>query len=173
MFTGKLITLKKVTMDDVDHFYQLWSNQNIMQYMAFDAIKSKVEAHAMMRNMLNGIDYQEELRMKIVNHDDVFLGCVGAPRLDFIRNMCEISFELLEEYQKQGYGYESVALFIDHLFDYYQFDYIEAIIFPFNEPSAKLLEKLGFSYEGRVNKYLKKNHQWYDVDVYHLRHPID
>lgn len=168
MFKGKQISLKKVSMDDVDNLYRLWSNQNIMQYMAFDAISSKIEAHTMMRNMLNGIDSQEELRMKIVDHDDVFLGCVGAPRLDFVRNMCEISFEVLEEYQKQDYGYESVELFIDYLFKSYQFDYIEAIVFPFNEASAKLLTKLNFRYEGRVHKYLKKNDQWYDVDVYHL-----
>lgn len=169
MFEGKLIKLQDVSMDDLDHFYQLWSNQNIMQYMAFNAIKSKVEAHGMMRRMLNGIDDEVELRMKIVDHDDVFLGCVGAPSLDLVRNMCEISFELLEEYQNQGYGYESVSMFIEYLFNEYQLDYIEAIIFPDNEASAKLLNKLQFSYEGRVRKYLKKNGRWYDVDVYHLR----
>lgn len=168
MFDGKLVNLRTVSMDDLEHFYELWSNQNIMQYMAFDAITTKAEAREMMLAMLHGINDQMELRMKIVDHEGIFLGCVGVPHLDLIRQMCEISFELLEEYHHKGYAYESVSMFIAYLFEHYQLDYIEAIIFPFNEASAKLLQKLAFEYQGRVRKYLKKNGRWYDVDVYHL-----
>ncbi|HSP87825.1 MAG TPA: GNAT family protein [Ignavibacteriaceae bacterium] len=43
---------------------------------------------------------------------------------------------------------------------------IEALVFSFNEPSKKVLEKAGFMLEGTMKKFYYKNYKFIDADIY-------
>jgi len=47
---------------------------------------------------------------------------------------------------------------------------LEAACLPSNAPSQRVLEKAGFTREGRARRYLKINGQWQDHDLFSLLH---
>ena len=60
----------------------------------------------------------------------------------------ELGFGIHRQYQRQGYGYEAVSNVIRTWFAQTDTEMFIAGHFPYNTASKKLIEKLGFTYEG-------------------------
>jgi ribosomal-protein-alanine N-acetyltransferase len=60
----------------------------------------------------------------------------------------------------------AVALVTDHLFTNAGLHRIEVAIRPENEPSNKLVKRLGFKFEGIRPKFLHINNDWRDHNIY-------
>ena len=61
---------------------------------------------------------------------------------------CTIGYRTDAEYRGQGYAYEAAAFLIPLIHESYGVKRIEADILEENEPSLRLIEKLGFEFEG-------------------------
>jgi [ribosomal protein S5]-alanine N-acetyltransferase len=66
----------------------------------------------------------------------------------------------------RGYGRESVALLVDHLFRATSVERVGATCDVDNVPSYRLLETLGFRQEGTLRSALFHHGRWHDVRVY-------
>ncbi len=73
-----------------------------------------------------------------------------------------------EPYARQGYMFESLCTLMPVLFEHYALRRVEAACIPKNIASASLLEKVGFSREGRAREYLCINGVWQDHLLYAL-----
>jgi len=62
----------------------------------------------------------------------------------------DIGFALLKRYRGNGYAYESASAVLEYGRDELGLDRIDAIVSPGNQASIRLLEKIGFQFEGRV-----------------------
>ena len=71
-------------------------------------------------------------------------------------------------YARRGYGRIAVDETVSHAFRGLGLHRVEAACQPENEPSARLLKKLGFQREGRARGYLRINGSWRDHDIYAL-----
>lgn len=78
---------------------------------------------------------------------------------------CKIGYKLDSEQTGKGYMSETIEALKRFIFGELQLNRIEANIVPGNEPSIKLIKKMGFREEGIAYKYLKINGKWED----HLR----
>jgi ribosomal-protein-alanine N-acetyltransferase len=67
-----------------------------------------------------------------------------------------------ERYARKGYMSEAVAGIVGHAFDEIGLHRIEAACLPSNEPSQRLLRRVGFTEEGFARGYLKINGRWED-----------
>ncbi len=63
---------------------------------------------------------------------------------------------------RHRYMHEGLSTLIPVLFNEYTLRRLEAACLPENVPSASLLEKVGFSREGRARQYLCINGNWHD-----------
>jgi [ribosomal protein S5]-alanine N-acetyltransferase len=79
---------------------------------------------------------------------------------------CQIGYKL--DYTTTGFGYmfEALQRIINMLFCDLRLHRIEAYIMPENEKSIRLIELLGFKFEGTAEKYMLINDIWED----HLRY---
>lgn len=75
---------------------------------------------------------------------------------------CFAGYALDSEYTNRGYMSEGLSAAVDYLFRMERLHRIEANIIPGNLPSQRVVEKLGFLYEGRARKYLFINGKWRD-----------
>lgn len=64
----------------------------------------------------------------------------------------EIGFRVNRDYQRRGYAYEALKAVIDTWFSQTDTQMITLSCYPFNTASRKLIEKLGFTYEGMIHK---------------------
>ncbi len=75
---------------------------------------------------------------------------------------CSLGYKFSQKYQHHGYATESLRKCIDLLQNEYNMHRIDAFIMPDNLSSLKLIERLGFTYEGTSRSYARINGRWTD-----------
>ncbi len=95
---------------------------------------------------------------------------IGGITMDNIKRgssqSASLGYWLAEEFARNGYMTESMNKIIDYGFKELNLSRLEAATLPENEPSRKLLEKVGFKYEGVAQSYLKIYGKWRNHIVY-------
>jgi len=81
---------------------------------------------------------------------------------------CYIGYNLDEKKTGKGYMTEAINTGIEIMFKDFGLHRIEGNVMPSNRASIRILEKLGFEYEGTAKKYLSINGRWEDHMHYTL-----
>jgi RimJ/RimL family protein N-acetyltransferase len=81
--------------------------------------------------------------------DGIPMGICGLIKRDALEDV-DLGFAFLPEYRAQGYAYESAAAVVAYGKSGFGLKRIVAITSPDNDQSAKLLEKLGFTFEKMI-----------------------
>jgi ribosomal-protein-alanine N-acetyltransferase len=91
---------------------------------------------------------------------------VGGLSLGYIRRgvsqAATLGYWMGEPYAGQGYMTRAVRAGVAWGFERQELHRIEAACLPSNEPSKRLLERVGFKQEGQARAYLNINGQWRD-----------
>ncbi|MBE5940650.1 MAG: GNAT family N-acetyltransferase [Lachnospiraceae bacterium] len=102
---------------------------------------------------------------------------IGTVSFGFFRQFpfasSNIGYKFLKRYQGNGYASEAIKAAIAEVFRELNHHQIYAYIMPENEASIKLIERLGFSYEGLSKKCLCVRGKWEDHYVYKLLSPYE
>ncbi len=95
---------------------------------------------------------------------------VGALTLDNIRRgpaqTAQVGYWIGADFARRGYMSEALAATVSHAFLLLDLSRVEAACLPENIPSRGLLERAGFTHEGRAEKYLQINGRWRDHLLY-------
>ena len=83
-------------------------------------------------------------------------------------NAMVISYWLVSNERKKGYGTEAVQLMVDHLFLSKVHGRIQAIVDARNKPSQRVLEKTGFQREGTMRKCVYNRGELRDYCLYSI-----
>lgn len=81
----------------------------------------------------------------------------------------ELTYWIVPDAQRQGYGSEGVGLAVDYAFRSYEAPAIGAAAFAFNDASQGLLRSLGFEQEGVRRDYMFVDGAYRDYVEYGLR----
>ncbi|RXT03876.1 GNAT family N-acetyltransferase [Ammoniphilus sp. CFH 90114] len=81
---------------------------------------------------------------------------------------CTIGYFLDEDYNGKGIMTEAVGLVVDFAFSKVDLHRVQAGVMPQNLPSIRVLEKVGFRYEGLAKYYLNINGNWEDHNIYSI-----
>lgn len=100
--------------------------------------------------------------------DDKMIGYLGLSKPDDIHRSADTYIYLKDQFQANGYGPEALRAFLDYAFKNLNLHRVEAQAFTHNEPSNKLMERLGFQKEGVRRQARYKNGEWRDLNVYGL-----
>ena len=101
--------------------------------------------------------------------DNTLLG--GCTVSNIRRGVCQsasVGYWIGGPYAHSGYMTGAMHLMIPFVFDTLALHRLEAACIPDNEPSRKLLLKLGFQEEGRARRYLQINGEWRDHILFSL-----
>jgi [ribosomal protein S5]-alanine N-acetyltransferase len=77
------------------------------------------------------------------------IGMCGLLKRDALSHV-DLGFAFMPDYRRHGYGFESASAVLSWAKGDLQLDRILAITDPENDTSIKLLEKLGFKFEGMI-----------------------
>jgi ribosomal-protein-alanine N-acetyltransferase len=81
---------------------------------------------------------------------------------------CYLGYRVDEKENGKGFATEAVKSGIDYIFNTLNLHRTEANVIPRNTASIRVVEKLGFTYEGQSKKYLQINGVWEDHNHYAL-----
>ena len=97
-----------------------------------------------------------------------FVGACGFNNRVKEHRRAEIGFWLLPPFEGRGLMHESVEAIVSYGFGSMRLHRIEAIVETGNDRSARLLEKLGFQFEGRHRECEIKDGRFIDLEFYAL-----
>ncbi|UQB70152.1 GNAT family N-acetyltransferase [Epilithonimonas zeae] len=167
IFTERL-TLRKITIDDVDNIFQLDSNHEVMKYVGVSPITKKEESAKMINNILNQYEKNGTGRLAVIEKEsNQFIGWSGIKLLteevNGFKNVYELGYRFLPEFWSKGYATESAKASIDLGFNQLNADKIYAYADVGNESSNRILTKLGFENKGT---FLDKGDicNWYELE---------
>ena len=85
---------------------------------------------------------------------------------DVARRSAEIGYWLGEEFWGRGIATEALIAVTDHAFSHYDVCRLFAHVFDWNRASARVLEKAGYEFEGRLKKSVTKDGRTIDQLMY-------
>lgn len=166
--TERLI-LKSMEKSDSEMFYDfLMRNYVFFKPWSpkYDEDYRKIEIHnAKMDFMVKEHGEGRTIKFLLFKKDDpgkiigttVLANIVRGPFLS-----CYLGYRVDEQENGKGYATEAIKTVVEYAFTELGLHRIEANIIPSNKASLRVMEKLGFTYEGTSRKYLKINGVWED-----------
>ena len=119
------------------------------------------------RNWLKIVtEYQPETNFAIVVKDEAVGGIGFTLQQDVAYRSAEIGYWLGEEYWGRGIATEVLIAITDHAFSTYDLCRLYAHVFEWNHASARVLEKAGYLFEGRLRKSVTKDGKTIDQLMY-------
>ena len=101
--------------------------------------------------------------------DDMVIGSIGIFRQGNIhRQTAELGYYIAEEYWGKGIMTEAVKQICEYVFAKSDIIRIYAEPFAYNIASCRVLEKVGFQYEGTLRSNAVKNGKVIDMEMYSL-----
>lgn len=103
------------------------------------------------------------VRLGIFLNDGTVIGDVALQDIDRVNRKCSVGIGIAKiENRSKGYGREAVKLMLDYGFKYLGMERITANTLEINQGAQKVMERLGFTLEGRERKAVYLNGNKYD-----------
>ncbi|MBD3404382.1 GNAT family N-acetyltransferase [candidate division GN15 bacterium] len=164
---GVTIRLRQLKRSDAASFAHNANDRQVTRYLhlphpytLLDAQQWVKQTHSLARRKRMyafGIEHKESRQV---------IGMVGLHHIDRANRLCELGYWIGRTYWRRGYTSEAIRLILPFAFDYLRMQRVQARVFHPNTASGKLLEKLGFTYEGCWRRAEYVHGRWFDVRWY-------
>ena len=181
VLTGERLWLRPLDEGDADSLFAAASNRNVTKYTLWEAHQSRADALEFLRTYV-AEHYREGVPdpMGIVLRGDPHptlpseegreggpvVGCVGCRWASEKNRSMEFGYWIAEPFWGRGLVVEGARLLIDHVFATYDVERVQAHCFAPNSASARVLEKLGLSFEGTHRSALWHRGRFWDLKMY-------
>lgn len=120
-------------------------------------------------NFINMVHTNNPKGVRGIELNGEICGAIGIhPKDDVYRKSAEIGYWVSEEFWGQGIATEALKLTIPYAFKTFEVERLFGCVFSVNIASQKVMEKAGFTLEGRLKRAVFKNEQYYDELIYSL-----
>lgn len=169
--TDRLL-LRDFTTADLDGVYGIVGDDAVTSWLSFNT-RCRDEAQTMLTGILE--------RQQAQPRSEYYLAITPADTppdvIGFIRlglggvQAADLGYALLPSHWGQGLAYEAATAMIDFAFTALGLHRLTANIGPANAASIRLVQTLGFSYEGTIRDHVHTNGAWRDSRSYSLLAP--
>lgn len=142
------LKLRWLTLDDAELMLAIWNDPAFIRYVGDRGIRTLEQARQEMAESaltLYAAHGFGPYRMAL-KEDDTPIGICGLFRRDGLADP-DIGYGVLPEFCGNGYAHEAASAVIDHARTELCLRRLVAIIAPDNEPSLRLIRKLGLRFE--------------------------
>lgn len=122
--------------------------------------------------LIDSHDFSLPLGLAIIHKETLeFIGGISLRPVNKDCQFIDIGYALAKKFHGKGYGSEAVGALVDHAFEAREAQRIFATVFTFNPASKRVLEKVGFKYEGTLRHCVKKQGVWSDEWLFAITRP--
>ncbi len=158
------LTLKLVTLEDLENIYAMQSNEQVARYNTIGIPENKAFTETLLINALSDTTFgKTNFWWSIFNkatHE--FIGEAGLNLSKFKYRSGEVFYGLHPDHWGKGYGTEAVETILNYAFVDLNLHRITAGVATENTGSIKLLERVGMQREGKHRKILPIRGEWWD-----------
>ncbi len=160
---GKCVNLRKVTKADAQSIYEYARDREISRYTFIPHPYKREDALHFIKfthqQMKKGKEYHLGVELKAT---DQIIGMIGIMQISRKHRRAEVGYWLGKSYWGKGYAAEALRLMLRFGFEQLKLIRITAGVMHPNLTSARMLEKAGFTFEGRLRKNFMQHGRWLD-----------
>ena len=139
------LCLRETRRDDAGAVFAALSSEEVCRYYNLSPLTMLDEATALIAGRAAAFVRHERIRWVLARQeDDGVIGSCGLVNWNEEAGQAEIGYELAPAWQGQGLMREALAAVLAFGFGQMQLQQVEANVVPENEPSRRLLRRLGF-----------------------------
>ena len=154
---------------DLQPAYNIHSDPEVMRFYG-------VQPHQTNEKTQEHLDWLAKLRREEIGlrwiitlkEVDQYIGDVGFYDYKKKHNRAEIGYILGKQHWNNGIMTEAIKAALDYGFNEMKLNRIQALVDPRNKASQRILEKLGFNYEGTFRDYEYEYGEYIDLDMHSL-----
>lgn len=166
---GEQINLRKLKKSDAYSIYQNANDKLIAKYTTLPHPYKLEIAYSFIRKTHQKLNKKKAFELGIeLKETKEIIGMVSLIKIDYDNKKAEIGYWLGKKYWGRKIMKEAIKLLLDFGFKKLKLVRIYARVMHPNTSSARLLEKAGFKYEGRMRKTTFKNGKWMDDLIYSI-----
>ncbi|MBL8299461.1 MAG: GNAT family N-acetyltransferase [Rhodanobacteraceae bacterium] len=163
------LCLRTVWRSDLDAIYRLHSDTRAMRYWSFAPWTQRQQAQDWFEQRRHLGEREEIWPWAITSRrSGELLGLTTLYSVNRAQRRAEIGYQLSSPHWGQGYAQEALRASLSYAIDALELGRIEADIDPRNEPSCRLVERLGFRREGYLRERWQVNGEVCDTALYGL-----
>ena len=150
--TERLILREMDAVSDAEFILKLLNSPKFIEYIGDRGVRTVDEARGFIENRYRQSyrDHSFGLYTAELKDDGAQIGVCGFVRRDTLP-VPDIGFAFLPEFEGQGFGHESAEAVMKYGCETLGFERVLAITSVENEASARLLEKLGFTFDQLID----------------------
>lgn len=169
LVTERLI-IRPYIKEDVKNLYETLNNENVLKHIPEESISIEQAQNAinwLISNYDQGLDsdYKYSFAIELKETKD-YVGWCGFGYLDYDKRQKEVYFTLNSKYWGQGFATEASKVLIEYIFNELKLEKLVAVVKPGNKGSQRVIEKIGFKYEGIV-KNVQEEFKFYEGELYY------
>lgn len=145
------LQLREFTLNDAEFILDLLNDPSFLRFIGDKGVRTLEDA----RNYLTTgpiESYRKDgfgLNLVELKATKTPIGMCGLLKRDALEHV-DLGFAFMPDYRRQGYAFESASAVLTHGREVFKLNRILAITDPDNQSSIKLLERLGFQFEGMI-----------------------
>lgn len=141
----KRLRLRESRPDDAEATLVVLSSEAVCRYYDLSPLTTLDAATDLIAGRAAAFAREERIRWTLARReDDGVIGSCGLSRWDEEAGQAEVGYELAPAWQGQGLMREALTAVLGFGFDRMRLQKVEANVVPGNEPSLRLLRRLGF-----------------------------
>jgi len=161
--------LREITQDDARDIFEIYSCAEVVRYYDCDAYESIQKALDLIQGWAANCSKDIAIRWGISEKGNgKIIGTCGFNFRNKQYSSSPVGYDLLPGYWNKGIITEAVKEILRFGFEEMKLNRVQAITFPENIPSTRVLEKLGFQYEGTLREWGYFKGRFQDVHCYSL-----
>ena len=178
VLTTARLLMREFNLSDVPAVFEMLRRDDMNEWLETDPLKSIAEAETRVRSRMGLFTDRMGVRWAITHRADPsrVIGSCGYFSVRRGTTTVETGYEIHPDFWKQGLMTEALQAMIQFSFgsqDLMPVHRIEAIVYPENTGSIRLLEKLGFTLEGVRREFGFWKGRYQDVLMYALLNPYE
>ena len=166
------LVLRPVTPADATAVYLYASNPAVTRFTLFETHRTIDDARWFVTDYVRSRYVSREPDpFAIVLKDDPLrnmIGSIGGHWVSQANGTMEFGYSLAEPYWGRGLSTEAGRAVMNHIFTDYPVERLQAQVFPGNDSSGRVLEKLGFQREGVLRSLVFRRGRHWDIVMYSL-----
>jgi len=157
------LLLRPLSAGDLEFVFQHFSDPDVNRYLLDDepvATREQAQAIVDFYSPPTGKSYN---RWVLVSKADQRpIGTCGYHQWHKVHHRAEIGYDLEKASWRQGFMTEALWAILRHGFEHMKLNRIEAFVYPENDASLRILERLGFQKEGLLRQSFRQGKLYYD-----------
>ncbi|MGF6906365.1 GNAT family N-acetyltransferase [Fusobacterium sp. PH5-44] len=164
------LSMRQFTYDDSQSMKENWISDPEVQKMYFEPVyTTKEEINGLLKKYVNSYETDNYYRWAItLRGSKECIGQIAYFLVDEKNHWGEIEYCIGQRFQNKGYITEALEAIINYGFDQIKFHKIQVCHMSNNPKSARVIEKIGFIYDGKLRDYFFMNGQYISRLYYSL-----